>query len=88
MGLLALPGGFLKYGEDPASGARREALEEAGLETEIERLLFTTPVEFEYLGSRLWTLEMAFLAALVDAKLDGSASSDVTQEPWPNPAGT
>jgi ADP-ribose pyrophosphatase YjhB (NUDIX family) len=75
-GFLALPGGFLKYGEDPASGARREAIEEAGLETEIERLLFTTLVDYEYLGSRLWTLEMAFLAAPVDAKLDGVRTSE------------
>jgi 8-oxo-dGTP diphosphatase len=34
----ALPGGFIDYGEDPADGARREVMEETGLEVELTEL--------------------------------------------------
>ncbi|MBZ0298967.1 MAG: NUDIX domain-containing protein [Anaerolineae bacterium] len=44
-GLWAMPAGFMDYDEDPQAAARREALEETGLEVHIERLLdvFHTP---------------------------------------------
>jgi ADP-ribose pyrophosphatase YjhB (NUDIX family) len=75
-GLLALPGGFLRYGESPASGARREAREEASLDPVIEQLLVSTLVDYEYLGTRLWTLELAFLAAPVEVDLGRIRTSE------------
>ena len=44
-GLWAMPAGFMDYDEDPQAAARREVLEETGLEVRIERLLdvFHTP---------------------------------------------
>ncbi len=44
-GLWAMPAGFMDYDEDPQAAARREALEETGLNVQIDRLLdvFHTP---------------------------------------------
>ena len=38
-GLWTFPGGFLEVGETPEQGARRETLEEVGLDVEPQRLL-------------------------------------------------
>jgi ADP-ribose pyrophosphatase YjhB (NUDIX family) len=44
-GYWAMPAGFMEYDENPAEAARREALEETGLEIEIDEILeiFHTP---------------------------------------------
>jgi len=44
-GLWAMPAGFMDYDESPQEAARREALEETGLDVRIDRLLdvFHTP---------------------------------------------
>jgi len=44
-GAWAFPAGFMEYDEDPRETARREVLEETGLEVQIDRLIdvFHTP---------------------------------------------
>jgi len=42
-GLWSVPAGFIDAGEDPAEAARRECLEETGLEVEITGLLGVVP---------------------------------------------
>ena len=43
-GKWTLPGGGLKFGEDPASGVVREVEEETGYNVEIERLAFVSSI--------------------------------------------
>jgi ADP-ribose pyrophosphatase YjhB (NUDIX family) len=47
-GIWRPPGGGIKEGEDFEDGARREALEETGLEIELERYLVASEARFLY----------------------------------------
>jgi ADP-ribose pyrophosphatase YjhB (NUDIX family) len=67
---LALPGGFLAYGEVPEEGARREAEEETLLTVTIDRLLTTYLLDYYYAGAQISVLELAFLALPVDGVPD------------------
>jgi ADP-ribose pyrophosphatase YjhB (NUDIX family) len=60
-GRLALPGGILVHGEDPADGAIRETLEETTLAVRVDRLLTATLVNYVYRGARISMLELAYL---------------------------
>jgi ADP-ribose pyrophosphatase YjhB (NUDIX family) len=52
-GIWRPPGGGVREGEDFVVGAVREALEETGLEVELERYLVATEAEFRWAGERL-----------------------------------
>jgi len=60
-GLLALPGGILRYGEDPAAAAIRETTEETTVTPHLDRLLCATRVDYPYRGSWISILELAYL---------------------------
>ena len=75
-GLLALPGGLLRYGETPEACARRETLEETQIAIEIEAPLAVIQVGYEYQGGLLMILEHAFLAAPIDRDLAGARSEE------------
>ncbi len=67
IGKLALPGGILGYGEDPAEAACREANEETSLEVKVDRLLSATLVRYLYLGAEMSMLELSYLMEPIDA---------------------
>ena|SRR5580765_2325228 len=60
-GLLALPGGILRYGEDPSAAAIRETTEETTVTPRVDRLLCATRVDYPYRGSWISILELAYL---------------------------
>jgi len=77
-GKLALPGGFLRYGEIPAEAASREAREEILLDVTIERLLCANLVEYEYQGAQMSVLELAFLAQPVDGVVKRTRTTETS----------
>lgn len=65
-GRWCVPGGFMAYGETPAAGARREALEEVGLHIDIVQLLHAGLVDYAYRGRQICVVEIGFLARLAN----------------------
>jgi 8-oxo-dGTP diphosphatase len=79
-GFWALPGGFVEEGEDLVEGARRELLEETGLEVPHLRQIgaFGKPGR----DPRKWVVSVAF-GTLIDAeKFHPSAGSDAREVRW------
>jgi 8-oxo-dGTP diphosphatase len=64
----ALPGGWLKYGEDPARAVQREIMEESGLSVYIER-----PVQVTTVGRMHNLLDIVFVGRLTGGTFRPSA---------------
>lgn len=76
IGLLGLPGGFLQYGEPPVDAVRREVREEVLLDVDLERLLDTYLVDYEYRGARVSVIELVFLTRPVACDVRAIRSSE------------
>ena len=77
-GLWNLPGGFLEADEHPEDGARREALEETGLEVALRGLLGTYVDAWDGGGDPArahWSLSLAYRAVVVGGALRETAES-------------
>ena len=77
-GLWNLPGGFLEADEHPEDGARREALEETGLEVALTGLLGIYLDAWDGGGDPQrahWSLSMAYRAEVVGGALRETAES-------------
>lgn len=78
-GRLDLPGGFLRVGEHPADGLKREAREELGVELEVDE----TPVllaPHTYGPDGVWVLAIGFRASIISGTPD--PSDDVARVRW------
>lgn len=73
-GSWAIPGGFVEYGETVEEAARREALEETGLEVELEGLLgvYSDPSR----DPRGHTVSICFIAAASGRPVGGSDAAE------------
>jgi ADP-ribose pyrophosphatase YjhB (NUDIX family) len=67
--LLGLPGGFLQYHEQPDKAVQREAAEEIGVAVVVDQLLDSYLVDYEFRGSVVSVVELAFLCRPIDADL-------------------
>ena len=75
-GFWTLPAGFMEEGESVEDGARREALEEACAEIEIDRLLAV------YSVPRIAQVQIMFRARLLSAIAPGPESLEVKLVDW------
>jgi 8-oxo-dGTP diphosphatase len=75
--LWVTPAGFMEWDEDPAAAARREVLEETGLDVHIDRLLdvFHTPED-----GGLADVVIAYAASIVGGTLQ--AADDAQAAAW------
>jgi ADP-ribose pyrophosphatase YjhB (NUDIX family) len=77
VGLWTLPAGYLELQERPEDGAKREALEEACAEIEIEQLLAV------YSITHISQLHLMFRAALINPSIEaGTESLEVRLFEW------
>jgi 8-oxo-dGTP diphosphatase len=72
-GLWAMPAGFMDYDEDPKAAARREALEETGLDVRIAALLdvFHTPDD-----GGLANIVIVYAASIIGGTLQADDDAD------------
>lgn len=78
LGMWNLPGGFLEADEHPEDGARREALEETGLEVALRGLVGVYLDHWDGAGDPArahWSLSMAYRAVAVGGTLRETAES-------------
>lgn len=64
-GLLALPGGLLRYGELPQDAVVREVREETLLDIEPQEILQTSAIDYHYKGRQVFVVETCFLCTPV-----------------------
>lgn len=76
IGKIALPGGFLRYDEEPAQAVVREVKEETLLEVRVEMLLREILIDYQYRGTRLSVLELSFLTKPVAVDVRGLRTSE------------
>lgn len=80
IGLLALPGGFLRYDEPPHEAAVRETREEIGVAVDLHHLLCATLVRYPYEGSLISVLELAYVTNPKPAPLQVQCAHEEIQE--------
>lgn len=76
-GTWCLPGGFIEFDEDFITAARREVLEETGLEIEVELII---NVVSNFLSNRLHSLVIVFRASVKGGTL--RAGDDLEALEW------
>jgi 8-oxo-dGTP diphosphatase len=76
-GYWAMPAGFMEYDEDPKAAARREVLEETGLNVQIDRLIeiFHTPSD-----GGLANLVITYAASITGGTMQ--AQDDADEVAW------
>ena len=80
-GMLDLPGGFVDQGESAEEAARREVMEETGIELPEIRYLFSLPNRYHYRDMVYDTLDLIFCCRFTEPPRM-QASDDLEQLLW------
>lgn len=80
LGYWDIPGGFLKEGEEPIRGLKREIKEELGIEIFKIRFLDIYLDDYIWAGLKLKTLNIYYLAQIKSGKI--SPADDVAEAKW------
>jgi ADP-ribose pyrophosphatase YjhB (NUDIX family) len=81
-GIWRPPGGGIKAGEDFEAGVRREALEETGLEIELQRYLVAAEARFLYEPHEVPWRTHVFLAATADEAIEPRDREEIAGARW------
>jgi ADP-ribose pyrophosphatase YjhB (NUDIX family) len=81
-GIWRPPGGGVKPAEDVVGGAVREALEETGLNVQVERYLVTTRARFLYGDAELQWRTHVFLARTTELDLAPQDPAEIAAARW------
>jgi len=81
-GVWRPPGGGIKAGEDFETGVRREALEETGLEIELQRYLVAADARFLYEPLEVPWRTHVFLATTNDEEIEPRDREEIAAARW------
>ena len=81
-GVWRPPGGGIKAGEDFEAGVRREALEETGLEIELQRYLVAAEARFLYERHEVPWRTHVFLATTADDEIEPRDREEIAAARW------
>ena len=81
-GVWRPPGGGIKAGEDFEAGVRREALEETGLEIELQRYLVAAEARFLYEPHEVPWRTHVFLATTQDEEIEPRDREEIAAARW------
>src|SRR2546421_6839136 len=81
-GVWRPPGGGVKAGEDFEAGVRREALEETGLEIELQRYLVAAEARFLYEPHEVPWRTHVFLATTTDDEIEPRDREEIAAARW------
>jgi ADP-ribose pyrophosphatase YjhB (NUDIX family) len=81
-GIWRPPGGGVHPGEEFVAGALREALEETGIDIELERYLVSTEARFTHAGAELGWRTHVFSARAVGGELDPRDAREIEAARW------
>lgn len=81
-GVWRPPGGGIKEGEDFETGVRREALEETGLEVELQRYLVVAEARFLYEPHDVPWRTHVFLATTSDEEIEPRDHDEIAGARW------
>ena len=79
-GKYDLPGGFLRVGEHPVSGLKREVTEELGIEIDVDTTDLVLFATHTYGDDDTWNLSLCFRARLVSG--EPTPADDVAEVRW------